>query len=372
MTRPTSNAAPVVSFGLPVRNGAPTIAQAIESVLAQTFEDWELVISDNLSTDGTSEICASFAARDERIRHVPTGPRPLDSRELPRGVPSLARHVLPVARRRRLARAPVCRARRRRSRRSPGCRPLHDGSAVPPRRTPAAGARPHPRPRRCGLAGRRRPSSRAAPPAPERRPPRNRPGLLAGAAGRRGTDGPSRLHPRRGLRVLVRDGAPRAVRPRARRSWRIADCCAVSRLGISRNFLQREQSIFCVARASKSLTTRSRARVCAALARVRGERARARRSTPRPRGATDHALDCALDTSRDELGASALRPRASARRRRTSSVTSGRAKNGTGRMSFPFPARRASCLPSSRTAPTRARLAGCASVTRRPGSGRQI
>ena len=64
---------PLVSFGLPVRNGASTIAQAIESVLAQTFEDWELVISDNLSTDGTSEICASFAARDERIRHVPTG-----------------------------------------------------------------------------------------------------------------------------------------------------------------------------------------------------------------------------------------------------------------------------------------------------------
>ena len=73
MNRPTSNARPLVSFGLPVRNGAPTIAQAIESVLAQTFEDWELVISDNLSTDGTSEICASFAARDERIRHVPSG-----------------------------------------------------------------------------------------------------------------------------------------------------------------------------------------------------------------------------------------------------------------------------------------------------------
>lgn len=73
MSRPTSSDRPLVSFGLPVRNGAPTIGQAIESVLAQTFEDWELVISDNLSTDGTSEICASFAARDERIRHIPTG-----------------------------------------------------------------------------------------------------------------------------------------------------------------------------------------------------------------------------------------------------------------------------------------------------------
>jgi len=42
-------------------------------VLAQTFEDWELIISDNLSTDGTSEICSEFAARDSRIRYVATG-----------------------------------------------------------------------------------------------------------------------------------------------------------------------------------------------------------------------------------------------------------------------------------------------------------
>jgi glycosyltransferase involved in cell wall biosynthesis len=73
MNRPISNARPLVSFGLPVRNGAPTIAEAIESILAQTLEDWELVISDNQSSDGTSEICASFAARDERIRHILSG-----------------------------------------------------------------------------------------------------------------------------------------------------------------------------------------------------------------------------------------------------------------------------------------------------------
>jgi glycosyltransferase involved in cell wall biosynthesis len=72
MSRDASNGRPLVSFGLPVRNGAPTIDQAIESVIAQTLEDWELVISDNRSSDGTSEICASFAARDPRIRHVPT------------------------------------------------------------------------------------------------------------------------------------------------------------------------------------------------------------------------------------------------------------------------------------------------------------
>jgi glycosyltransferase involved in cell wall biosynthesis len=63
---------PKASLGLPVRNGAATIARAIESVQAQTYENWELVISDNLSTDGTSEICARYAAADPRVRHVPT------------------------------------------------------------------------------------------------------------------------------------------------------------------------------------------------------------------------------------------------------------------------------------------------------------
>jgi len=73
LNRPGSSNGPRVSFGLPVRNGRSTVGKAIESVLAQTFEDWELVISDNQSTDGTSEICAGFAARDRRVRHVPTG-----------------------------------------------------------------------------------------------------------------------------------------------------------------------------------------------------------------------------------------------------------------------------------------------------------
>jgi len=73
MNSASSTSPPLLSFGLPVRNGGPTIAQAIESVLAQTFEDWELVISDNLSTDGTSDICASYAGQDPRIRHIPTG-----------------------------------------------------------------------------------------------------------------------------------------------------------------------------------------------------------------------------------------------------------------------------------------------------------
>jgi glycosyltransferase involved in cell wall biosynthesis len=58
-----------VSIGLPVYNGENFVAAAVESLLAQTFTDFELVISDNCSTDATSEICRSFAARDKRVRY---------------------------------------------------------------------------------------------------------------------------------------------------------------------------------------------------------------------------------------------------------------------------------------------------------------
>lgn len=59
---------PTVSIGLPVYNGEQFLTEAIESVLDQTFEDFELVISDNASTDRTAEICRIYVARDPRIR----------------------------------------------------------------------------------------------------------------------------------------------------------------------------------------------------------------------------------------------------------------------------------------------------------------
>lgn len=61
---------PAVTFGLPVRNGAETIGETIASILAQNRDDWELVVSDNGSEDGTTEIVAAFAAEDSRIRHI--------------------------------------------------------------------------------------------------------------------------------------------------------------------------------------------------------------------------------------------------------------------------------------------------------------
>jgi glycosyltransferase involved in cell wall biosynthesis len=58
-----------VSIGLPVRNGQRYVAQAIESILAQTFTDFELIISDNASTDDTEQVCRRYAAQDPRVRY---------------------------------------------------------------------------------------------------------------------------------------------------------------------------------------------------------------------------------------------------------------------------------------------------------------
>jgi len=59
---------PLVSVGLPVRDGADYLPQALESLLGQNFGDFELIISDNASQDETPQICSDFAARDPRIR----------------------------------------------------------------------------------------------------------------------------------------------------------------------------------------------------------------------------------------------------------------------------------------------------------------
>jgi glycosyltransferase involved in cell wall biosynthesis len=60
---------PRVSIGLPVYNGEKYLEESIESILAQTYTDFELIISDNASTDRTPEICAKYCKRDPRIRY---------------------------------------------------------------------------------------------------------------------------------------------------------------------------------------------------------------------------------------------------------------------------------------------------------------
>jgi glycosyltransferase involved in cell wall biosynthesis len=66
----TESRIPAVSIGIPVYNGADFLGAAIESHLAQTFGDFELVISDNASTDGTEELCRGYAKQDSRVRYV--------------------------------------------------------------------------------------------------------------------------------------------------------------------------------------------------------------------------------------------------------------------------------------------------------------
>jgi len=56
-----------VSIGMPVYNGVSFIREALDSLLGQTFQDFELIISDNASTDGTAEICQEYAKEDSRI-----------------------------------------------------------------------------------------------------------------------------------------------------------------------------------------------------------------------------------------------------------------------------------------------------------------
>ena len=60
---------PRVSIGLPVYNGEQYLKQTLDALLAQTYGDFEIVISDNASTDRTEEICRCYASNDTRIRY---------------------------------------------------------------------------------------------------------------------------------------------------------------------------------------------------------------------------------------------------------------------------------------------------------------
>jgi len=61
---------PRLSIGLPVYNGERFLAQALDALLTQTFRDFEIIISDNASSDSTSQICRAYERRDSRIRYI--------------------------------------------------------------------------------------------------------------------------------------------------------------------------------------------------------------------------------------------------------------------------------------------------------------
>jgi glycosyltransferase involved in cell wall biosynthesis len=61
---------PQLSIGMPVYNGEQYLADTLDSLLAQSFEQFEIVISDNASTDRTAAICRYYQQKDPRIRYV--------------------------------------------------------------------------------------------------------------------------------------------------------------------------------------------------------------------------------------------------------------------------------------------------------------
>jgi glycosyltransferase involved in cell wall biosynthesis len=60
---------PRLSVGLPVYNSSAYVADSIEAILGQTFEDFDLIISDNASTDDTGDICRRYLKQDSRVRY---------------------------------------------------------------------------------------------------------------------------------------------------------------------------------------------------------------------------------------------------------------------------------------------------------------
>lgn len=62
-----------VSIGVPVYNGEQSIAAALDSLLQQTWANFEILISDNASIDSTEAICRSYVQRDSRVRYVRQG-----------------------------------------------------------------------------------------------------------------------------------------------------------------------------------------------------------------------------------------------------------------------------------------------------------
>jgi glycosyltransferase involved in cell wall biosynthesis len=62
--------APRLSIGLPVYNGDKYLSESLDSLLGQSYEEFELIISDNASTDGTEEICRHYARQDVRVRYL--------------------------------------------------------------------------------------------------------------------------------------------------------------------------------------------------------------------------------------------------------------------------------------------------------------
>ncbi|MCP5098435.1 MAG: glycosyltransferase [Chloroflexi bacterium] len=87
---PSAGKPPRVSIGIPTYNGARYIRRALDSLLAQTHQDFEIIISDNASTDETAVIIHDYMQKDGRIRYT--------RNDVNRGATYNYNHVLALAR----------------------------------------------------------------------------------------------------------------------------------------------------------------------------------------------------------------------------------------------------------------------------------
>lgn len=71
---------PLVSIGIPVKNGEPGIERALHNVLSQPYRHIEVIVSDNCSGDGTADVCSYIAAADNRVRLL-RQPKPVSAAE---------------------------------------------------------------------------------------------------------------------------------------------------------------------------------------------------------------------------------------------------------------------------------------------------
>ena len=75
----------LVSVIIPCYNSERYIVQSIESVIMQTFQQWEMIIVDDCSTDNSADIIKKYEAKDFRIRYLKTNE--------PSGSPSIPRNI---------------------------------------------------------------------------------------------------------------------------------------------------------------------------------------------------------------------------------------------------------------------------------------
>ena len=85
-----------MSVGVPVRNGARFLAETLDSLLAQSHADFELLISDNASTDETQAIGRAYAARDPEGSLPPQRCRSWPGRQLQPPLPTVAGKIFQV------------------------------------------------------------------------------------------------------------------------------------------------------------------------------------------------------------------------------------------------------------------------------------